>query len=102
MISAVLTAVGQDPVGDFILHFLKKEGVETRYVPRKPGKRTSAVVLGIEPPDRFPLVYYRDNCADIELTSRLRDVGELVGIPVLDHVVVGWEGFVSLAERNWR
>ena len=40
--------------------------------------------------------------ADIELTSRLRDVGELVGIPVLDHVVVGWEGFVSLAERNWR
>ncbi|HEU5316385.1 MAG TPA: 5-dehydro-2-deoxygluconokinase [Chloroflexota bacterium] len=66
--SAVLTAVGQDPVGDFILHFLEKEGVETRFVPRKPGKRTSAVVLGIEPPDRFPLVYYRDNCADIELT----------------------------------
>jgi 5-dehydro-2-deoxygluconokinase len=25
-------------------------------------------VLGIEPPDRFPLTYYRDNCADIELT----------------------------------
>jgi DNA repair protein RadC len=40
--------------------------------------------------------------ADVELTARLRDVGELVGIPVLDHVVVGWEGFVSLAERNWR
>jgi len=39
--------------------------------------------------------------SDIELTSRLREVGELVGIPVLDHVVVGWEGFVSLAERNW-
>ena len=40
--------------------------------------------------------------ADVELTARLRDVGDLVGIPVLDHVVVGWEGFVSLAERNWR
>ena len=66
--AAILTAVGPDPVGDFILNFLDKEGVETRYVPRKPGKRTSAVVLGIEPPDRFPLVYYRDNCADIELT----------------------------------
>jgi 5-dehydro-2-deoxygluconokinase len=26
------------------------------------------VILGIEPPDKFPLVYYRDNCADIELT----------------------------------
>jgi DNA repair protein RadC len=40
--------------------------------------------------------------ADIELTGRLREVGDLCGIPVLDHVVVGWEGYVSLAERNWR
>ncbi len=40
--------------------------------------------------------------ADIELTARLRDVGELCGIPVLDHVIVGWEGYTSLAERNWR
>jgi len=77
--SAVLTAVGPDPVGDFILHFLQKEGVETGYVPRKPGKRTSAVVLGIEPPDRFPLVYYRDNCADIELT-----IDDVLAAPVAD------------------
>src|SRR5882762_5460805 len=66
--SALLTAVGEDPVGDFILSFLEKEGVVTRFIPRKPGRRTSAVILGIEPPDRFPLVYYRDNCADIQLT----------------------------------
>jgi 5-dehydro-2-deoxygluconokinase len=66
--SAVLTAVGDDPVGEFILHFLEQEGVETRFIARKPGHRSSAVVLGIEPPDRFPLVFYRDNCADIELT----------------------------------
>jgi 5-dehydro-2-deoxygluconokinase len=62
--SALLTAVGEDQVGDFLLHFLKKEGVETGFISRKPGSRTSAVVLGIEPPDNFPLVYYRDNCAD--------------------------------------
>jgi 5-dehydro-2-deoxygluconokinase len=66
--TALLTAVGADPVGDFILHFLRNEGVETRFIPRKPGRRSSAVVLGIEPPDKFPLTYYRDNCADIELT----------------------------------
>lgn len=66
--TALLTAVGEDRVGDFILHFLSKEGVETCYIPRKPGHRTSAVLLGIEGPDRFPLTYYRDNCADIELT----------------------------------
>ena len=65
---ALLTAVGRDKVGDFILHFLKNEGVVTDYIPVKAGRRSSAVVLGIEPPDTFPLVYYRDNCADIELT----------------------------------
>ncbi len=65
--TALLTAVGEDPVGDFILHFLRQEGVETRYIPRKAGARSSAVLLGIEPPDRFPLVFYRDNCADIQL-----------------------------------
>lgn len=65
--SALLTGVGVDPVGDFILHFLKKEGVDTSWVVRKEGKRSSAVILGIEPPDKFPLVYYRDNCADIAL-----------------------------------
>ena len=66
--SALLTAFGEDPVGDFVAHFLTKEGVDIRFSPRKPGRHTSAVVLGIEPPDRFPLVFYRDNCADIALT----------------------------------
>ena len=66
--TALLTAVGEDPVGEFLLKFLKDEGVEIQFIPHKPGCRTSAVVLGIEPPDRFPLIYYRDNCADIELT----------------------------------
>src|SRR5256885_4043492 len=43
--TAVLTAVGEDPVGDFILKFLKEEGVGTRVIPRKSEARTSAVLL---------------------------------------------------------
>jgi 5-dehydro-2-deoxygluconokinase len=62
--SALLTGIGQDQIGDFLLKFLNDEGVETKFIPRKPGFRTSAVVLGIQPPDNFPLVYYRENCAD--------------------------------------
>jgi 5-dehydro-2-deoxygluconokinase len=85
--TALLTAVGEDPVGDFILHFLKKEGVETRFIPRKPGRRSSAVVLGIEPPDRFPLVFYRDNCADIALT-----VDDVLAAPVADCRVFEFAG----------
>lgn len=77
--AALLTALGQDPVGDFILKFLNNEGIETKFIPRKPGRRTSAVVLGIEPPDRFPLVYYRDNCADIELT-----IDDVLAAPIAD------------------
>ncbi len=38
---------------------------------------------------------------DIHLTTRLREVGTLCGIAVLDHVVVATDGFVSLAERGW-
>jgi DNA repair protein RadC len=38
---------------------------------------------------------------DVELTTRLRQVGDLCGIAVLDHVVVASEGFVSLASRGW-
>lgn len=81
--SAVLTAVGQDPVGDFLLHFLDQEGVVTEFVPRKPGHRTSAVILGIEPPDKFPLVYYRDHCADIELT-----IDDVLRAPIADSRVL--------------
>jgi 5-dehydro-2-deoxygluconokinase len=66
--SALLTAVGDDQVGDFILHFLESEQVDVSATPRKPGHRTSAVILTIRPPDSFPLTFYRDNCADRELT----------------------------------
>jgi DNA repair protein RadC len=38
---------------------------------------------------------------DLELTARLRQVGELCGIAVLDHVIVASDGFVSLAGRGW-
>ncbi len=61
--------------------------METRYSPRKPGHRTSAVVLGIEPPDKFPLVYYRDNCADIELT-----IDDVLAAPVADSRALQFAG----------
>ncbi|MBI1764009.1 MAG: 5-dehydro-2-deoxygluconokinase [Acidobacteria bacterium] len=66
--AAMLSAVGDDLVGDFVLNFMQQEGVVTDFITRKPGHRTSAAVVSIQPPDKFPLVYYRDNCADIELT----------------------------------
>ena len=81
--SALLTAVGDDQVGDFVTAFLDRERVETRFIPRKAGRRTSAVILTIQPPDKFPLTFYRDNCADRALT--LDDVAQA---PIGDSRVV--------------
>ena len=68
--SALLTGIGQDQIGDFLLKFLVEEGVETKFIPRKPGFRTSAVVLGIQPPDNFPLVYYRGKLCRFKSNDR--------------------------------
>lgn len=65
--ASLLSGVGKDKVGDFLLNFLEKEGVDISNIPVIEGTRSSAVLLGIEPPDRFPLVYYRDNCADSQI-----------------------------------
>jgi 5-dehydro-2-deoxygluconokinase len=85
--TALLTGLGEDPVGDFILKFLQEEKVETRFIRRKPGARSSAVLLGIEPPDRFPLVFYRDNCADIALT-----IDDVLDAPISDTKVFQFAG----------
>lgn len=37
---------------------------------------------------------------DVDITRRLADVGRIVGIPVLDHVIIGGSRHVSLAERG--
>lgn len=66
--TALLTAVGNDQVGKFVMRFLKDEGIETAFIPTLDGPRTPAVLLGIEPPDRFPLVFYRDNAPDLQLS----------------------------------
>ncbi len=63
-----LTAVGDDRVGDFVLRYLRSEGVETAYIPRKQGKLTSLALLGVQPPSHFPLSFYREDPADIYLT----------------------------------
>ena len=38
---------------------------------------------------------------DRRITSRLRGAGELLGIPVLDHVVIGRGRYFSFADAGW-
>ena len=37
---------------------------------------------------------------DIEITERLKNAGEILGIPVYDHIIVGDDRYVSLKERG--
>jgi DNA repair protein RadC len=37
---------------------------------------------------------------DLRITERLVEVGKLVGIPVLDHVIVGHESYTSFADKG--
>src|SRR5690606_9650069 len=70
-----------------ILACLRREGVDTSFIPVKRGRRSSAVVLGIEPPDRFPLVFYRDNAADFAL-----DIDDVLAAPVADSAALEVSG----------
>lgn len=37
---------------------------------------------------------------DIALTKRLTEAGKIMGIEVLDHVIIGTKGFLSMKEKN--
>ena len=38
---------------------------------------------------------------DIDITRRLRQVGELMGVRVLDHIVIGKGRYVSFVEEGY-
>ena len=75
--SVTFTAVGDDEVGRFVKHYLQNEGVTTDFISTKADARTGMAVVGVQPPDKFPLVFYRENPADVHLT-----LDEAIGLPI--------------------
>ena len=65
--SAVITGVGDEHMGRFIIEQLHREGVETSGVKIDPDRLTALVLLGIRDEEQFPLIFYRENCADMGL-----------------------------------
>lgn len=66
--SGLLTRVGADHFGRFLREQLAREGVDVRGVHEDRERLTALVFLGIRDPDTFPLVFYRENCADMALS----------------------------------
>ncbi|KAF1721447.1 bifunctional 5-dehydro-2-deoxygluconokinase/5-dehydro-2-deoxyphosphogluconate aldolase [Pseudoxanthomonas wuyuanensis] len=67
--TGLLTRVGADHFGRFIREQLNREGVSTIGVKEDPERLTALVFLGIRDPDTFPLIFYRENCADMALEA---------------------------------
>lgn len=65
--SAMFTRVGDEHNGRFIRETLEKEGVDVSHLITDPDRLTALVFLGIKDRDTFPLVFYRENCADMAL-----------------------------------
>lgn len=65
--SALITRVGDEHMGRFIREQCAREGVDTRGIVTDPQRLTALVILGIRDSDTFPLIFYRENCADAAL-----------------------------------
>ena len=65
--SALITRVGDEHMGRFVREQLAREGVDLRGVAVDPDRPTALVLLGIRDDDSFPMMFYRENCADMAL-----------------------------------
>lgn len=65
--SALLTRVGADHFGRFIIEQLQREQVCTDGIVQDQQRLTALAILGIRDQEQFPLLFYRENCADMAL-----------------------------------
>ncbi|HEY1325309.1 MAG TPA: 5-dehydro-2-deoxygluconokinase [Casimicrobiaceae bacterium] len=68
--AALISRVGDDALGRFLLETMVKEGCDVSHVSTDPTRLTGAVVLGIEDKDTFPLIFLRENCADMAIAEQ--------------------------------
>jgi 5-dehydro-2-deoxygluconokinase len=65
--SALLSRVGDEHMGRFVREQLVREGVDVSALKTDPARLTALVILGIRDQSTFPLIFYRENCADMAL-----------------------------------
>ncbi|WP_349295155.1 5-dehydro-2-deoxygluconokinase (plasmid) [Thioclava sp. 'Guangxiensis'] len=65
--SGLITRVGDEHMGRFIREELVRHGVNVEGVTTDPERLTALVILGIRDEEQFPLIFYRENCADMAL-----------------------------------
>lgn len=66
---AMLTRVGDEHMGRFLRETFIAEGVDVSHVKTDPQRLTGLVVLGIKDSATFPLIFFRENCADMGIET---------------------------------
>ena len=78
--SGLITRVGDEAMGRFIREQMEREGVATAGIRTDQQRLTALVILGVRDEKTFPLIFYRENCADMaldedDIDEKLRRVG---------------------------
>ena len=67
--SSMLARVGDEHMGRFLREELQRVGVDTSHLITDKERLTALVILGIKDQDTFPLIFYRENCADMAISA---------------------------------
>ncbi|WP_077035993.1 5-dehydro-2-deoxygluconokinase [Pelomonas sp. KK5] len=67
--SAMLSRVGDEQLGRFLTEALAREGCDVSQLQVDPQRLTALVVLGLKDRDTFPLLFMRENCADMAIDA---------------------------------
>ncbi len=81
--SAMLTRVGDDHMGRFLVESLAREGCDVSGIKVDAERLTGMVLLGIKDRETFPLVFYRENCADMALQAEDIDEAQIASSKAL-------------------
>jgi 5-dehydro-2-deoxygluconokinase len=81
--SAMLTRVGDDHMGRFLTESLAREGCDVSGIKVDAERLTAMVLLGIKDRETFPLVFYRENCADMALNAEDIDEAQIASSKAL-------------------
>lgn len=99
---------------EFYVGFLNNSKVLTGYKKISSGGSTATIV---EPSEviryailngansiilvhNHPSGYLKESQADVSLTKRICDAGRLLGIPIVDHIIIAGDGYISLRNKN--
>ncbi len=68
--SAMLSRVGDEHMGRFVRNELASVGVDVSHVITDKERLTALVILGIQDKETFPLIFYRNDCADMAVNIK--------------------------------